>query len=589
VKAAVWSALAAAGVCFIGCSDSGGRTDGPQNVPDDIPVYRPAAQVFTETTSPAVVNNKGAYVTSQCYTKTEDAQGGVHNPCLTCHINSDEPNYVDDWDLQEVDAFSEYTHVNRWTNLFIDRTAAVEAVSDEEILGYVRSDNYVDENGSIVLAGILNHVPREWDYDGDGAWSGYTPDCYFNFDAEGFDVAPDGNLTGWRAFAYYPFTGTFWPTNGSTDDVLIRLPEVMRQNSGGAFDKTVYKVNLAVVEALIKRTDIAIEPVDEARFGVDLNQNGVIDTAQKVVYNWVAPKYDFVSRTYNGFSMHYVGKATQAQIDNALHMAPGLYPEQTEFLHTVRYIDIDGNGTVKMAPRMKELRYGRKSDWNTYAQLSNATQAEIKEKEAFPERLRTIRGDAETGLRTGLGWVYQGFIEDEAGYLRPQTYEETLFCIGCHSGIGAVVDSTFVFPRKLGHDAPQMGWYHWTQSVQGFRGMKEPLLADGRYEYTLYLQQNHAGDEFRDNSEVMTKFFDESGALRPDEVNVLHRDISHLILPTPERALRLDKAYRIIVGEQSFIYGRDAHVAPALNVHKEVVIDQPTGINATKMQRYPLR
>jgi len=586
----LWLMLpAAAGICYVGCGRSGGGKSGEGDTGAAVALYRPGAQVFTDTTDLSVVNNRGAYVASQCYTKTEDAQERVSNPCFTCHINSKEPNYIDDWDLQESFAFGDYTRINRWTNLFEDRTEAVGAISDAAILGYVRSDNYFDENRSIRLAGTLEQVPEQWDYDHDGRWSGYTPDCYFNFDDEGFDVAPDGNLTGWRAFAYYPFLGTFWPTNGSTDDVLIRLPEVMRQNSDAVFDKTVYMVNLAVVEALIKETNITIAPVDEARFGVDLNQNGILDTANEVVYNWVPPSYDFETKQYYGYSMHYVGRAKNAQTDNALHMAPGLYPEQTEFLHTVRYIDVDANGTVTMAPRMKELRYGRKSTWNSYPQLNNAAQSDIKAKADFPDRLRTITGNAESGLRTGLGWVYQGFIEDGQGYLRPQTYEETLFCIGCHSGIGAVVDSTFVFARKFGGDAPQMGWYHWTQSPAGFKDVKEPVLADGRYEYTLYLEQNRAGDEFRGNEEVMSKFFDADGGLRADEAEALHGDISRLIVPTAARALLLDKAYRVIVDEQSYVYGRDAHVAPAGNVHREVETDRPTGAEAVRLERYPLR
>jgi len=292
---------------------------------------------------------------------------------------------------------------------------------------------------------------------------------------------------------------------------------------------------------------------------------------------------------FSDYSMYYVGRAKAAQIDNALHMAPGLYPEQTEFLHTVRYIDVDADGSVTMGKRMKELRYGRKAFWNNYAQLSNASRAEIMEKDLFPNRLRTITGNAESGLNTGLGWVYQGFIEDKEGYLRPQTYEETLFCIGCHSGIGAVVDSTFVFPRKFDAGAQQMGWYHWTQSKTGFKNIPEPTLADGRYEYTLYLEQNGAGDEFRGNDEVMNTFFETNGTLKAAEVEALHGDISRLIIPTAARALGLDKAYKVIVEDQSYVYGRDAHVTPEQNVHQEVTIDLPTGVTAVNMARYPLK
>ncbi|QOP42322.1 hypothetical protein FJR03_00255 [Sulfurimonas marina] len=541
--------------------------------------YRVAAQELTITTASSVLN-KAAYVSSQCYTKTVDENNVAHNPCFSCHINSEEPNYIDDPDLQESYAFSEYTVTNRWTNLFKDRTQQVANITDDAILSYVRQSNYFDENNSIVLNEILASVPNEWDYNSDGIWSGYKPDCYFNFDGEGFDQTPQNSYTGWRAFAYYPFLGTFWPTNGSMDDVLIRLPKVMREDKNGAFDLNVYKINLAVVESLIKKNPVKIESVDETIYGVDLNNNGVLDVADEVAYNWVAPKYDFATKKYTNFSMHYVGAAKEALIENTLHIAPGLYPEGTEFLHSVRYMDVQDNNSLTMAPRMKELRYSKKTAWNTYPELNNATKAEIKEKEAFPDRLRTISGDAEHGLRNGLGWIYQGFIEDKKGYLRPQTYEETLFCIGCHSGIGATVDSSFVFSRKLDEAQGVKSWYHWSQKA--LEGIKEPKLSDGRYEYELYLQANGAGDEFRDNDELQEKFFDINGSLKSEEMQKVRNDISYLLIPSIDRALELNKAYKVIVEEQSFIYGRDAHIKPVENVHKEVEALTPTKVTVIR-------
>jgi len=112
--------------------------------------------------------------------------------------------------------------------------------------------------------------------------------------------------------------------------------------------------------------------------------------------------------------MSYVGKARMiydGELANSLYlpMAAGLYPEGTEFLHTVLYIDII-NGEPTIAPRMKKLRYARKYSWNTYLQIQNTVLAEIKEKNDFPDRLRTVLGDMETGLKTSYGWVYQGFI-----------------------------------------------------------------------------------------------------------------------------------------------------------------------------------
>ena len=62
-----------------------------------------------------------------------------------------------------------------------------------------------------------------------------------------------------------------------------------------------------------------------------------------------------------------------------------------------------------------------------------------------------------------------------------------------------------------------------------------------------------------------------------------------LIVPSTKRAIELNKAYKVIVDEQSFIYGRDAHIAPTQNVYEEVEVDQKTGLKAVKMERYPLK
>ena len=114
------------------------------------------------------------------------------------------------------------------------------------------------------------------------------------------------------------------------------------------------------------------------------------------------------------------------------------------------------------------------------------------------------------------------------------------------------------------------------------KDVEEPRLADGRYEYQLYLQANGAGDEFRANEEVMEKFFNADGSLKPEEVVKIETDISYLLFPSAERALELNKAYKVIVNEQSYIYGRDTHVKPVVNVHSEVVSDTPTNVTVVR-------
>lgn len=367
------------------------------------------------------LSNPTAYITSQCYTKTVDEQGMTHNPCYSCHINSQKPNYINDLAVQTEYSFPGIATTNPWQNLFVDRRSQVAAIADEDILNYARQDNYRDATGRILLRERLEALPSDWDLEGDGEWNGYKPDAYFQFDEDGFDRDPAGHFTGWRAFAYYPFLGTFWPTNGSTDDVLIRLSEPLQQNEAGDFDLETYKLNLAVVEAMTKRQNVAILPTEEQRYQVDLDRDGKLAIARQIRYDW-APN--------EGREMSYVGRARQLQQQGELHLAAGLFPEGTEFLHSVRYIDTPEAGGIALAARMKELRYARKGSWYNYTELRQIARREAGEKVIDPDITKQVSGDMERGLFS-QGWLYQGFIEDASGELRPQSKEETVFCMGC--------------------------------------------------------------------------------------------------------------------------------------------------------------
>ncbi len=519
----------------------------------------------------SVLLNETAYIPSQCYTITEDKQKQVYNPCYVCHTRSVEPNYVNDWDLQLEYSFPEAGLQNPWRNLFEDRSERVLEISDQMILEYVQKSNYLDEYGNIILSEHMAEVPSSWDVNNNGKWDGYTPDCYFNFDDRGFDRDPEENFTGWRAFAYYPFPGTFWPSNGSTDDVLIRLAQNFQVNSNGIFDLTIYQINLAIVEALINRQDVTIESVDENRFGVDLNKDGILGLTNLVAFDW-AP--------LENKNMSYVGQARTDQQLGTVHLAAGLFPEGTEFLHSVRYIDIDVQNAVPLTPRMKELRYMKKRSWQSYADLESSALSEIKEKDAFPDRTRQFIGNSEQGLNNDDGWLLQGFIEDAAGDLRPQSFEETVFCIGCHGGTGASTDSVYSFVRKIDSSHHQQGWYHWSQ--KGLQGLSEPKIkirdTGVYYEYSYYLMYNKSSNEFRDNLEVFDNFFTPDGTTKQDMLDLLHEDITVLLAPSTERAFLLNKAYYTIVQDQDFIFGRDTNITPVVNVHKEIEQDLPTGI-----------
>ena len=455
-----------------------------------------------------IINNKAAFITSQCYTKTVDKNNIKHNPCYSCHTNAKKPNYMSDEDVQESYSFPQYATKNRWTNLFKDRTELIKKISDKEILNYIQTNNYNN------LKERLINLPKKWDLNQNGVWDGYLPDCYFNFDANGFDRDINNNITGWVAFKYRPFLGTFWPTNGSTDDVLIRLPKIFWLNQNKEIDLNIYTKNLKIIEDLIKQTK--------------------------------------KHTSYEGLAKNM-----------KLNIALGMYPVGTEFLHSVRYIQPYKDG-ITLSTRMKELRYAKKTRWSNYWEHQQLSDEEFKENHDFPDRLGTYVYNGEYGISNKRGWVYQGFIEDKEGELRPQNHEETLYCIGCHASIGAITDSTFAFPRKYA-----LGY--WDK-----KGLKDVFDKDN--EYLEYLKNNNHANEFRTNEEVYNKFFSDK-KLNIKEASKIKNDISYLLVPTEKRALLLNKAYKIIVDEQSYIYGRDPHIKPLNNVFKEVKQNQSTQLS----------
>ncbi|MGV6853314.1 MAG: hypothetical protein ACWA5R_14210 [bacterium] len=503
-----------------------------------------------------IVNTRGAYVPSMCYTKTKRQDSSVSNPCYVCHTRGTEPNFTNDTELQYELNFPKVLQTNPYKNLFVDHSKEVNKISNTTILNYVRHSNY-HQGEHIKLASDL---PEDW--------PGYRPDCYFNFDAQGFDRNPQGEPTLWRAFRYYPFPGSFWPTNGSTDDVLIRLGADFAHNKNGQLDLAIYSLNLAIVESLIKRANVTLaKSIDETLYQQDLNKDGVLSYSAQITFP----------------PTQYVGAAATLQNQGKVHLAVGLYPEQTEFLHSVRYLDWNETSqTVQMAPRMKELRYARKYQWKNYAELKELSDREFFEAQTSVHTappIELFKGSSLRGLRTPKGWIYQGFIENKHGELRPQTREETIACMGCHSGLGVTTDSSFAFPRKLASGHNQQNWQHWSQ--QGLKGIKEPIINIQNYpenEYAYYLQQNHSANELRNNPEVINTFFDSNGQLKAQQLLRLKNDISVLLLPSFKRAMRLNKAYKVTVENQSFIYGREGTIKPQHNVHKKTKPEQKTGI-----------
>ena len=491
-----------------------------------LPEVAPELRLFGKTDR---AMNEEAPVPAQCYTRTE----GVHNPCYVCHQvytpDADKPrmNKLDDGGLQGVYLFSDVGMKNHWNNLFIDKREWAAQISDETILAYINQDNYQ----------ALPERLRQQN------WQGFAPDLkHFAEPEKAFDsqgLARDGS--GWVAFNYKPFPSTFWPTNGSTDDVLIRLPEAFRQHHG-KFDWVTYQLNLSLLEMNIKQlSSISIPLTDEQQYGIDLDSNGALGPTRTLAWR-----------------DQYLGDA------ESVTLVAQQFPEGAEFMHSVRYLGIDENGETVVPPRMKELRYMKKIRSLNESDLDNRYRRERKEKTMG--ELPYFVDHRDQGMENGMGWLLQAFIEDYDGELRPQSHEELFACMGCHAAVGTTIDQTFSFARKV-------------TGVDGFgyinlRGMKDaPSIAESGGEILNYLKRAAGGNEFRENDEMRARWYRADGTV--DEEKVTAADVFTLLTPSRERALMLNKAYTYLVRHQSYVNGRDITIAGAKNVYESIDDDIP--------------
>ena len=488
------------------------------------------------------VFNREAIIPPQCYTRTE----GKHNPCYVCHQAPVEgrENVMNDFGLQAAYSFSDAGLTNHWSNLFEDRSERVAAISDAEILEWINTDNYSALDGRLA----------ESEFDG---WAPDLKNLHMAaaaFDEHGF--AKDGSH--WVAFNYKPLPSTFWPTNGSTDDVMIRLPEIYRSDEDGNYSLDVYRANLAILEATIKGLDsITSLPVDERVLQRDLDKDGKLGVTTDI-------------RDIK----FYTGQASK--LASFRHM----YPAGTEFLHTVRYVGVDEAGNVSVSTRMKEVRYMRK--WRSYGKRVYARQYQLEEFEKEAGNLPRYHYLGHNGLDNKFGWSIHGFIEGRDGELRENTFEENMFCMGCHTSIGSTIDKTFSFARKI--DGAQ-GW-----GYIDLRGMPDaPNHGESKGEILTYFERVGGGDEFRSNEEMLQRWF------KADRTSVDHAkvsaaaDVYQLITPSRERALELNKAYRVIVEDQDFIFGRDATIKSPINVYDEVDNEKSPTLPAENIYQWDIR
>jgi len=518
--------LAITGISISGCNNEDLFITSESNTHHNAAVVNPApAKKWLEAKQ---VYNKEAPIPPQCYTKTNQ----VNNPCYVCHQSYHDqkfrPNKLNDGFQQGSYAFSDIGVSNSWRNLFKDRTVDIKKISDEKIINYINEDNY-----SPFIDKLKN-----------SDWKGIIPEIQnLHLGAKAFDehgLAKDGS--GWVAFNYKPMPSTFWPTNGSTDDVMIRLPNEFMQING-EYSRDAYYANLALVEMAIADTQQTTTiSLNEKVLGKDLNGNGLLENDIQTVKR----------------SSHYVADSS----DQKLHTM--LYPEGTAFLHTVRYVNTNDNGDISVSPRMKEVRYMVKKKFLTVGELKGRYYLERKEKHF--ENLPYYNDFGDEGVSNKHGWTLLGFIENEQGELRKQSDEEQFFCTGCHKSIGSIIDETFSFPRKV---AGVNGW--------GYINLKAisdvPNIGEHKGEILTYLERVRGGDEFRQNQEMLKRWFNPDGSVNTKKVQA-QQSIYDLITPSRRRALDMNKAYKTIVEEQSFIYGRDATLVESKNVLSEVDEEQ---------------
>lgn len=456
------------------------------------------------------IYNPESVIPPQCYTKTD----GDKNPCFVCHQSYTDPlrpNFVKDGSLQGNYEFSDEGMTNSWKNLFKDRTTEIQAITDQAIMDWVSQDNY-----SPFIQKLSN----------DPTWKGEVPSILnLSYPKKAFHsngIARDGSH--WVAYNYKPLPSSFWPTNGSTGDAMIRLPAEFRE-SKGKYSEELYLKNLALLEQTIKQ------------FKGDSNGQSF-----------------------------YQGDASGVRIEYML------YPQGTEFLHTVRYLGINDDGSIFNAPRMKEVRYMKKAKFKSKASLKSSYLIEAKEKKLgqLPQTINI--GDR--GIDNGFGWIINGYIENAQGELRQQNKQEMAFCNGCHKTLGSTIDQIFSFSRKV---EGRNGWgYIDLSKIKDVPNINSTDKAKNQGEYLTYFQRVGGGDEFRQNNEMLKLWFHKNGQVNADAVGKIE-SIYPLITPSQERALALNKAYKLIVEEQSYIFGRDAVLSPAKNVLKQVEGTIPLG------------
>ena len=375
--------------------------------------------------------NEDPAIPVQCWIETGY---GTQNACKYCHTDYlAEIKHGNAFPIAEDQILYSFPtpNLNRinWFNI-IKPEQLIQRLKDEHIdipdpeardsLRYVRTDNWraayrvgrpndddtwnnlANARSDFQLMPALNPndlYPYHAEDPTDGKRHGYI-------DAEGFVRNRSNGYTGWRAVNFFPYA-IFTPLTGSVSGIYIRLPRAF-MTTGGTLDIKVLKKNLVLLEKNIKNRALARST--------------------------------------------YLGDAQDVPLKK------GFYPVGTEFAHPLHYVDLNADGERgagldglsgskavdyefpgTRSKRIKEIRYLYK--WK------DVDLADIGEDEASAGHV--VGKEWKAWIDNKAGWILAAYIEDREGGLRPQTTEELLQCLGCHSSVGNTVDSVWSFQRKL--------------------------------------------------------------------------------------------------------------------------------------------
>jgi len=423
------------GFFFISCNSDNKET---QETQEEIQITIYDSPMQGSLRARTLFENPYANIPAQCYIETSY---GTQNACLFCHSNAAarlslgnttpqaglDPllgNLQLEYAFGAADRFSVSPNINPWENTIKPELleAAFNALdingSAWDMKKYIQTDNWQTAfNKKRGDKKTSNSTIKD---DAFRLFPALNPTA-LPADSDGFVRTDDvteslfndflGKNTGWRAINFMPY-GIFTPHTGSVSGVYIRLDSKFMKDSNGSFSLDIYKENLELLEQAIQ----------------DRIENN---------------------------ATHYKGLASDEELYR------GLFPLKTEFAHPLHYVDVEADGADSKFPgtrslRVKEIRY-------MYKWKMHYTNEPISKDENAP----LYYNEKETWIANGAGWWMSAFIEDAVGELRPQTPQEMMQCVGCHSsrygfepeqftsGTGNTIDTVWSFSRKFAGD---LGW-----------------------------------------------------------------------------------------------------------------------------------